>query len=357
MVEKEIIELDVAPKAKKQKNGLERILVWDKFMETIELSRLLAENMPSGFTVEDSHGSSDDYPLCTILSDYDILPVMCDDARAGDRHWWKHLAYAAPPSFSDYGAILARISNGNVAYVLPRLLWTQERKPDVALFLYTDDVADLKKPLSQRFQWIADRIGLLDKHGFIYSRKQIVAQIKDKSLFKEISEEHRNARVLLVEPNPIHAAQYEGIILGRGRLVPYISSSIEETVNSARDYGIILANIDREDWKTFARQVNETAPESRLVFYDGRPSIASFPFCFTQSACINADGFDAVFLGYGDVTRLLQYGALDKITQREDLRRDLKKAGVFDSLKRLETEGTSEDKFFYDLKERINPSK
>src|SRR3989344_6128161 len=140
MAEKEIIELDVAPKAKKQKNGVERILVWDKFMETIELSRLLAENMPSGFTVEDSHGSSDDYPLCTILSDYDILPVMCDDARAGDRHWWKHLAYAAPPSFSDYGAILARISNGNVAYVLPRLLWTQERKPDVALFLYTDDV-------------------------------------------------------------------------------------------------------------------------------------------------------------------------------------------------------------------------
>lgn len=344
----------------KREEQVEKILVWDNFPKTIELRRLLMENLPKGFAVENSNGSSDDSPVCTINSDSGIcglLPVVCEDPRANDTDYWKPLAFAAPPSLFDYGVILAKLNHQNVTFILPRLAWSVQTKPDLALYVYTDDKEELKKPLDQQFQWVADYVDMSDKDGTIHLREELSAMVKDRRLFEGIRTYHRRKRILLVEPAPIDAARYEGMIIAGHRLTPYYAQSLDEALGRVHQFGFVLANIDDEkmDWRALAQRINRAAPETRLVFYSNHV-VPDFPFCFRPYACVENDGFDAQFLD-GDINRSLQCGALERITEREETRRYLKKAGVFDSLKRLETEGTSEDKLFYDLKERINPSK
>src|SRR3989344_3633832 len=97
-------ELEILPSKKQE--SIERILVWDDYSGTVELRRLLKENLPTGFDVENSNGSSDDFPVCTVNSGYGLLPVVCEDQRADDKDYWKPLAFAAPPQLSDYDVVL-----------------------------------------------------------------------------------------------------------------------------------------------------------------------------------------------------------------------------------------------------------
>lgn len=305
-----------ATKIKKQK-ARETILVWDDAERTFDLRLLLQKHLPKGFDLEESIGTLDDGTWCRVMRDYETAPVICDDPRTRDQEAWEkgaaQISLGGPAYLSNYGVVLARLTHRNIPFVFPRLLFTQQGKPDTALFLYSDDVPSLKKPLEERFRWMSRRIRALVNSGSIYTKEKVVDMIEEGTLFTEIAEHQRRYRVLIVDA-PVAAARYEGLFLSAGTRVPSTSHSTEDALERIAGYGLALVNsalLKRTRWDAFTHKIREVAPRTVVAFYTGDGW--QYPQCFEQEEA----GVEALVVD-GDVMKSIQYGILEDLARKEE---------------------------------------
>ena len=322
----------------------EKILVWDDFLKASDLKFLLEKNLPKGYSVEDTINSTKD-GLCLVLGEWDpYIPVLSDDPRTNDIGWHKEASKNAPVvegprHLHDYGVVLARIETVNLRYVFPRLLWMMERKPDNAVFFYSNDKEALKGAGQEYFHPLH---GGLDG---ISTRDEIREAIKNGYFFEAVQGHKFRHRALIADPDPVNSARYEGVILGKGGYTPAVVESEEEALESAGSAGIVLVNFGlvRDGWKGFASQMNNRSPRTSLVFYSDNRRIR---YPEKAEAVAETEGLSAVFHYGTDIPKWIQYDGLSearRIPTHDDKSRrtDFKKAGVFDSLERLGSQGRS----------------